>query len=97
MAAFVLYADHGRAGSREPVAADGNRQAAAGMESLSWDKEVSKLLREQAELMAKGEGAPEEFARICSDLSGSCAVLMRISSSRRMIRCGSRSCGAFGK
>ena len=46
-----------------------------GMVSLSWDKEVSRLLREQAEMVAKGEGAPEEFARICAEfIKGLCST-----------------------
>ena len=53
-------------GSRTPLTVSGRQLL--GMVSLSWDKEVSKLLSEQAELVAKGEGAPEEFARICSEL-----------------------------
>lgn len=53
------------AGNRTPLAVSGKQLL--GMVSLSWDKEVSKLLGEQAEIVAKGEGAPEEFARICSE------------------------------
>ncbi|MBD5556357.1 MAG: response regulator [Roseburia sp.] len=46
-----------------------------GMVSLAWDKEVSKLLGEQAEIVAKGEGDPEEFARICSEfIKGLCSA-----------------------
>ena len=53
-------------GSSTPLTVNGRQLL--GMVSLSWDKEVSKLLGEQAERVAKGEGAPEEFARICSEL-----------------------------
>ncbi|MBD5469347.1 MAG: response regulator [Lachnospiraceae bacterium] len=53
-------------GSRTPLTISGRQLL--GMVSLSWDKEVSKLLSGQAELVAKGEGDPEEFARICSEL-----------------------------
>ena len=53
-------------GSGAPLTVSGRQLL--GMVSLSWDKEVSKLLGEQAQLVAKGQGAPEEFARICSEL-----------------------------
>ena len=52
-------------GNRTPLTVNGRKLLS--MVSLSWDKEIIKLLGEQAELVAQGEGAPDEFARICSE------------------------------
>ena len=62
---FTLNPEEDESGSRTPLAVNGKQLL--GMVSLSWDKEVSKLLNEQARIVAKGEGDPEEFARICSE------------------------------
>lgn len=62
---FTLNMEREQTGNRSPLAVNGKQLL--GMVSLSWDKEVSKLLGEQAEIVARGEGEPEEFARICSE------------------------------
>lgn len=62
---FTLTMEGQETVNRAPLAVNGKQLL--GMVSLSWDKEVSKLLGEQAEIVARGEGAPEEFARICSE------------------------------
>ena len=70
---FTLDLEGEESGSITPLEVSGKQLL--GMVSLSWDKEVSKLLGEQAEIVAKGEGAPEEFARICSEfIKGLCGT-----------------------